>query len=505
MTKDESNFAQPATLQLSHWGVGFGQRVVLSDVTLTLPPQGIDVLMGPVKTGKSTLVRSLAGLNDASAIYRSWGEARLHGQAIGSDCRPAIFVQHATLLQSSVRDALIAHQRKHETQSSLGWTELASATLDSHGLAHLKDQLTEPLHSLPTHWQRAVGILSLVLGKPTLLMVDEPTYGLEDAAAAQFIKWLKPLQTLCPLLVVLHHQGQARELASRVILLGGGRVLAHEPTDVFFSSKPALNPLVEQFVRTGGLSMPSPDARFEDLAADIELPPPLPATAVMAMAAAQTVSSVTPVAVDPLPAPAPVLPVSSIAALRSVVQRQPVKLAAPSINSVEDASSVGRVFLSAHRGPVGFYWIVPGKLAGCAEPGAGSASLDYDLELLQMMGIHRLITLTEKDLDQNALEKHELRNIHLSIYDGEAPSLTQTYMLLKLMQTRLDAGEVLAVHCKAGIGRTGTILAAWLIREGGLSAESAIARLRTINKSYVQTEVQEQFLYKLEQDLLSRI
>lgn len=64
-------------------------------------------------------------------------------------------------------------------------------------------------------------------------------------------------------------------------------------------------------------------------------------------------------------------------------------------------------------------------------------------------------------------------------------------MLVRHMQRLLDKGEVLAVHCKAGIGRTGTILAAWLIREGGMSAATAIERLRRINPAYVQTETQE--------------
>jgi atypical dual specificity phosphatase len=165
---------------------------------------------------------------------------------------------------------------------------------------------------------------------------------------------------------------------------------------------------------------------------------------------------------------------------------------------------VGRAVLSNYRGPTGFHWIVPGRLAGCAETGV-SAAIDYDLELLHNMGVTHLITLTEMDLDQNALARNQLSNLHLPIHDREAPSMAQTYMLVRRMQVLLDQGWVLSVHCHAGIGRTGTILAAWLIREGGLSASHAIKRLRTIYPAYVQTQVQEQFLQNFEQDIMRRM
>ena len=125
--------------------------------------------------------------------------------------------------------------------------------------------------------------------------------------------------------------------------------------------------------------------------------------------------------------------------------------------------------------------------------------------MLRQVGVTYLVTLTEKDLDKVKLQEHQLRNIHLPIFDREAPTIGQAYMLVRHMQRLLDKGEVLAVHCKAGIGRTGTILAAWLIREGGMSAATAIERLRRINPAYVQTETQEAFLREFEDDIVKRI
>ena len=68
----------------------------------------------------------------------------------------------------------------------------------------------------------------------------------------------------------------------------------------------------------------------------------------------------------------------------------------------------------------------------------------------------------------------------------------------------LAQGQVLAVHCLGGIGRTGTVLAAWLVREG-LTAVEALRRVRLIDAQYVQTAEQEEFLQRYEDAILRRI
>ena len=67
----------------------------------------------------------------------------------------------------------------------------------------------------------------------------------------------------------------------------------------------------------------------------------------------------------------------------------------------------------------------------------------------------------------------------------------------------LRQGEVVAVHCLAGLGRTGLVLAAWLIQQG-LTAEEALRRLRTIEPGFVQSLEQEALLHALEENLLIR-
>lgn len=487
---------EAGVLELAGYGVSFGRRVILADMTLSLPREGIDILMGPVKTGKSTLLRSLAGLNDANSLYRQWGQALLDGRPVGEGHRPVLVQQHAAILNATVGDALVWPQRQQATRPAAEWKALAAEALAQHGLDAHVPGLDTPVWDLPLQWQRALHILAHALTRPALLLVDEPTYGLDDTASTQLVEWLAGLGRQVRMMVALHHQGQARRLGQRLLLIGGGRVLAHAEVPRFFSPPP-LNDWVAQFTTSGSLAIPSPDARPEDLAPDVAPPPPLPPAARAAIAPflAQAEAPVPPAPAPAMrPAPEPATPRTGTAAV----------LPPTSAQGVEITAMVGRAMMSEYRGPAGFRWIAPNLVGACPEPGIVNP-IEYDLDLLARVGITTLITLTEKDLDQVALRAAGLKNIHLPIFDREAPSMSQAYMLVRRMQKLIDAGEVLVVHCKAGIGRTGTILAAWLIREGGLSAREAIGRLRRINPAYVQTEVQEQFLAGFEQDILRRM
>jgi atypical dual specificity phosphatase len=327
------------------------------------------------------------------------------------------------------------------------------------------------------------------------------------------VEWIRSLSPHCRSWVVLHNQMQARKLADRIVLIGGGRLLAHQDTMDFFR-RPA-NESVEQFLRTGGLTLPAPGARACDLADGVPAPVPLSKAAqtaiqsVMSPGMTETTISVTD---RPGSFRASAVGPSTAERRRADNGREPdngperraLAVIPGGRSGVELASAVGDFIFRDSSAPRGFNWIVPGKLAGCAAPGV-SAPIEHDLSVLARIGITRLVTLTETDLDQDALRCHRLKNIHLSIFDGEAPSIRQTHMLLVRMQKLIEAGEVLAVHCRAGLGRTGAILAAWMIKEGGLTAENSIARLRRIEPGFIQSEEQEDFLRRYEADLTQRL
>ena len=82
---------------------------------------------------------------------------------------------------------------------------------------------------------------------------------------------------------------------------------------------------------------------------------------------------------------------------------------------------------------------------------------------------------------------------HFPIADMGIPSPRDTLDLCRFILAKVELAEPVAVHCKAGLGRTGTVLACCLVTQGA-SPEDAVQQLRLVNNYYIQTQAQEMFI-----------
>lgn len=147
------------------------------------------------------------------------------------------------------------------------------------------------------------------------------------------------------------------------------------------------------------------------------------------------------------------------------------------------------------RYPTGFHWVLPHRLIAVARPGI-LADASEDLGFLHQHGARHLLCLEETVPYEHALLPAELQLWHFPIADMAAPaSIVETRHFL---QALLDAGAArtatLAVHCKAGLGRTGLICACLLAMLEGHGAANAVLQLRQLEPRFVQTEAQAQFV-----------
>lgn len=468
MTVEQHVFPQGARIEFSSWGLRLGRRTILADIDLEFGSPGVLVLMGPAGTGKSTLIKTLAGQASAHAGYT--GSLRLDGQPFDQAAPlPALVQQHPRDLAMTVLDTLVEAARNGPPLTPAELRERVHQALHRSGQHDLLGQLERRLFDLPRDQMRRALIMRAALSASPVLLIDEPTSGLDDTQAAGVLDLVRHLSVDRCCVLVLHHQAQARAIADRVVLLAGGRVQVDADNAAFFANS-AGHPVLAQFLRTGSCHVPGPDA----LAAELDAPYDAPDT----LAADDVADRIEP-------------------DLHTAVS------AAPAVAT--GASSVGTLppgVLPASRGPNGFHWLLPGRLAGCPMPGA-MLPLEHDLGLLRTLGVTVLVNLTEKPMADVAIPAHGLRTLHMGVEDRDAPPLMWMKMLLVRIDRLMQQGEVVAVHCLAGLGRTGTVLGAWLVREG-LTADEALRRLRAIEPGFVQSRVQEELLHELETNLLIR-
>ncbi len=418
-------------LSLRKFGVAFGERIILRSVDLEIPDRGVFVLLGPSGTGKSTLLRTICGINDAVSTFRVWGEANyLQNKLDASDEYPMLVAQNARLMMATVFENIVNDLPERHNLTQLQQRSLAERLLERAGLKDLVTKMDTSVVDLSLATQRQLAIARSASASPKLLCIDEPTANLSDSESVPLLEYIQQLGERFAIIVVLHNQRQAREIGGQCALLAGGWIHECNNTEDFFSNPNS--EITKGFLRTGSCPLPSADAKIEELDEQVNLPipPPLPKAA--------------------------------------------------------------QDYVSDSFGPRSFLWLKKGLLAGTPRPGI-VVDEQYDLRALQRVGIKVLVSLTTKRFDLELLQKHDIEGLWLKIPDMGAPEFEETASMCQQVFERMAKGKAVAYHCKAGLGRTGTLLAAQLIWEGK-TALDALEAVRRIEPRWVQSEVQVEFL-----------
>ncbi|MBT8447726.1 MAG: hypothetical protein KJO38_11280 [Gammaproteobacteria bacterium] len=135
-----------------------------------------------------------------------------------------------------------------------------------------------------------------------------------------------------------------------------------------------------------------------------------------------------------------------------------------------------------------FSFVVPGKLAGMAMPGAVEAAREQ-VALLRAQGITDLVNLTPGDY-ASPLIRQNFPVLDCPIADFDIPTFEQLDPVIALYRTP----AVIAVHCMAGVGRTGTVLSCLVGIEHGLRDYAAISHVRKHRRASVETGSQAAFV-----------
>ena len=137
-----------------------------------------------------------------------------------------------------------------------------------------------------------------------------------------------------------------------------------------------------------------------------------------------------------------------------------------------------------------FSWLIEGELAG-----SGGLIHHEELVWLREQGVRAIVSLTERSLRRQKMLLHRLDPLgftyrHIPVVDETAPSQAQVDEFVGFVDEMLGQGRPVLVHCQGGYGRTGTMLACYLVSRGW-GAEEAMAEVRARRPGSIAPQAQQ--------------
>ncbi|MEV8396863.1 ABC transporter ATP-binding protein [Streptomyces niveus] len=236
----------PATdvTAVTHLSVLRGRVEALRGIDLTVTPGETVALMGRNGAGKSTLLATLVGLVEPSSGSVTVGGRTPHRT------HPRELIRQVGLVPQEPRDLLYADTVAAEcaaADTDAGAPPGSCRALVDELLPHVPGA-THP-RDLSEGQRLALALAIVLTGRPPLLLLDEPTRGLDYAAKARLVDILRALAAEGHAIVLATHDVElAAELARRVVILADGEIVADGPTPQVVVSSPAFAPQVAKIL-----------------------------------------------------------------------------------------------------------------------------------------------------------------------------------------------------------------------------------------------------------------
>ncbi len=162
-------------------------------------------------------------------------------------------------------------------------------------------------------------------------------------------------------------------------------------------------------------------------------------------------------------------------------------------------SAVGNIYRRLYgrtfSKPTNFGWVVQGELAG-----SGMPFTTKEVEFYLSQGIGSVLSLTEDSPPKQWFQDLGLLHKHMPIVNHTNPSIEQLEEAVAFIDSSLKENKPVVVHCHAGQGRTGTIIAAYLIARKSIEPKDVIKMLRDMRPGSVEIG-QEPSLYEFHMKL----
>ena len=201
-------------VSIQHISKSFGSQKVLNDVSLEIPAGQIVGLLGPNGAGKSTLMKILIGLWSADS------------GTVSAPSRIGYLPENNPLYEDMYVSEYLAFMAKM-TNDKCQMTNV-DALIDKVGLTPEKHK---HIRELSKGYRQRVGLAQALLGDPELLILDEPTTGLDPNQLVEIRSLIRSLGKDRTVILSTHIMQEVREMCDRVVILDHGTVKADLPID----------------------------------------------------------------------------------------------------------------------------------------------------------------------------------------------------------------------------------------------------------------------------------
>lgn len=223
-------------LAVTDLGCSFGAVRVLEDISVRMSP-GLNVIVGPNAAGKTTFLNCLAGLADFSGRIELDGEPLQPRNGTLPSGRISYLPQQSNhTSQLSVFEAvLLGRLSSLSLRVSKRDRQLVSAALEEFGLGHLA---ARPMSELSGGQQQLISIAQVLVRKPRVLILDEPTNNLDLSRQLEIFELIGHLTRQRQLITVmaLHDLNFALRFADRVVVFDNGTIASNGPPEKVFSA-----------------------------------------------------------------------------------------------------------------------------------------------------------------------------------------------------------------------------------------------------------------------------
>ena len=146
--------------------------------------------------------------------------------------------------------------------------------------------------------------------------------------------------------------------------------------------------------------------------------------------------------------------------------------------------------------PDNFSWLIENKLAGSAIPTSND-----EAQWVIEQGVKSIVTVREEPLDDDWVK--DVNYLHVHSNDMGVPEFNDLVHAVDFIHRRITNNEPVMVHCLAGMGRTGTLLACYLVKYQKMSAGDAIQKVREERPGSIQSYPQEEMIFQFAKSLQS--